>query len=66
MAAGELGEAKWARSEDGSRLVRALERKAASLPNARQLLSYAVCARNEVRNAPPGTLIVTAKDIFDG
>jgi uncharacterized protein len=58
------GEAKWARSVDGARIVRALERKAERLPLSREPLTYAVCARSEVTAAPPGTLAVTARDIF--
>ena len=58
------GEAKWARSVDAARIVRALERKAEQLPRRRQPLTYAVCARGEVTDAPAGTLVVTARDIF--
>ena len=59
-----VGEAKWARSEDGARVVRGLERKAEQLPRRREPLTYAVCARTEVTNTPPGTLVLTASDIF--
>ena len=59
-----VGEAKWAWSEDGARIVRALERKAASLPGRREPLTYAICARHEVTNTPPGTLSLSARDIF--
>jgi AAA+ ATPase superfamily predicted ATPase len=58
------GEAKWARSENGARIVRGLERKVERLPRRRDPLTYAVCARSEVVGAPPGTLVVTARDIF--
>jgi hypothetical protein len=58
------GEAKWARSVDGVRAVHDLERKAEQLPRRREPLAYAVCARNEIVNVPPGTVTVTAEDIF--
>ena len=47
-----------------AREARALERKAEQLPRRRQPLTYAVCARGEVTDAPAGTLVVTARDIF--
>lgn len=59
-----VGEAKWARTEDASSLVRGLERKAAALPGPASDLALAVCAREELRNVPPGVIAVTAKDIF--
>lgn len=58
------GEAKWAWCEDGARIVRALERKAALVPGRREPFTYAVCARHEVTAAPLGTLTLTARDIF--
>jgi len=60
-----VGEAKWAWREDGTRIVRVLERKAASLPRRREPLTYAVCARHEITSVQPGTLTLTAFDIFE-
>lgn len=59
------GEAKWARTVDGARIVRELERKARTLPSVAADVRYAVCARERVSNAPVGTLEITARDIFD-
>lgn len=59
-----LGEAKWARMQDATTLVRELERKAAALPSLADEALYAVCAREELTNVPPGVLAVTAEDIF--
>ncbi len=56
------GEAKWARRVDGARLLRGLERKAASLPGAGEL-RYALAAREAVEGDLP-VLTVTAADIF--
>lgn len=58
------GEAKWARSVSAPKILRNLERKAEALPNGPGELSFAVCAREEVRDAPPGVLALTAGDIF--
>jgi AAA+ ATPase superfamily predicted ATPase len=58
-----LGEAKWTRHVDGSRLRATLERKAASLPRLSDSPRYAVCARERVDNAD-GVLAITAADIF--
>lgn len=59
------GEAKWARSVDGPRLVRGLRTKTAAVPAAEPAnMRYALCARNTVRAAPAGTLVCTAGDIF--
>jgi hypothetical protein len=59
------GEAKWAKSEDGRRVVRTLERK---LNNSGLPLHdeprYLVCARETVTRADEETLVVTAADIF--
>lgn len=59
-----VGEAKWARSADGGRLVRELEHKASALPLLAPDLRYSVCARERVTGAPPGTMTITAADIF--
>jgi len=61
-----LGEAKWARTADGGRLVRELERKASALPLLAPDIRYAACARERVTGAPSGTMVVTAGDIFAG
>lgn len=58
------GEAKWARSVGAPALESALARKAAALGNVRDPLRLAIAAREEVRNASPGTLTVSAVDIF--
>jgi AAA+ ATPase superfamily predicted ATPase len=59
------GEAKWASTADGARLVRELELKASALPRRASRLRYAVCARERIVNAPPGTLAITSRDIFN-
>lgn len=58
-----LGEAKWARRADATRLRADLERKAASLPNLSATPRYAVCARERV-DRPGDALAITAADIF--
>jgi len=58
-----VGEAKWARSVDGARVRRSLERKAAALPGAPVRLEYIVGAREAVRNAD-GLHTITAAEIF--
>jgi AAA+ ATPase superfamily predicted ATPase len=59
-----VGESKWARSEDASRLSRVLAAKAQALPNRADDLRYAVCARERLTNVPRDTLAFTAADIF--
>lgn len=59
-----LGEAKWARSANGGRLVRELERKAGALPLLAPDLRYAICARERLTNVPSTSLALTAADIF--
>lgn len=59
-----VGEAKWARSTDGARLVRELERKAGALPRVASDVGYAVCARERVTRVPAGVLALTAADMF--
>ncbi|TMC01759.1 MAG: ATP-binding protein [Chloroflexi bacterium] len=60
-----VGEAKWTRRVDATRIRRDLERKAAALPRPAPDLRYAVCAREVVDNTD-GVLAITADDIFDG
>jgi len=59
-----VGEAKWSACVDGPRLARVLQRKALSLPGQHDDLLLALGARTEVRNAPAGTVVITAADIF--
>lgn len=59
-----LGEAKWARTADGARIVGELERKASALPLLAPNPSYAVCARERITNLPPTTTAITAAEIF--
>ena len=59
-----VGEAKWARAVDGTRLARELERKAEALPRVAPDVSYALCARERITRAPAGVLALTAADIF--
>jgi hypothetical protein len=62
------GEAKWASSEDGRRVLRTLQRKVVTsglLRDADPDPLYAICAREEVTgDLPAETLVVTAEDIF--
>ncbi len=58
------GEAKWARTVDGERVVRDLERKIGALPKVAREVRYAVAARETVRDASGEVLAVTAADIF--
>jgi uncharacterized protein len=59
-----VGEAKWTRSVNAGRIITALAGKAAHLAEDVEELRFAVCARDEITQAPPGTLRVTAADIF--
>jgi uncharacterized protein len=59
-----LGEAKWARTANGARIVGELERKASALPLLAPDLSYAVCARERVTSLPAAAIAVTAAEIF--
>jgi hypothetical protein len=56
------GEAKWSKRVDGPAIVRTLQRKVGALPRIGEDLSFAVCAREEVRGE--ADLTVTAEDIF--
>ncbi|MFI5265786.1 MAG: ATP-binding protein [Chloroflexota bacterium] len=58
-----VGEAKWAKRVDGGRLRYALERKAESLPDVKDPLTYIVCAREQI-DGDADLLRVTAADIF--
>lgn len=58
-----VGEAKWARRIDASRLRGELARKAQALPHRAADIRYAVCARERIDEAD-GVLAVTAADIF--
>ncbi len=58
------GEAKWARRLNAARVRDQLVRKAAALTDSPDKLRYIVCARDEVFNIGPGTLSITASDIF--
>ncbi|HEY5342098.1 MAG TPA: ATP-binding protein [Solirubrobacteraceae bacterium] len=59
-----LGEAKWARTANGARLVRELERKASALPLLAPNPTYAICARERITNLPATASAFTAADIF--
>jgi uncharacterized protein len=62
------GEAKWARSEDGRRMLRDLHRKAVGsglLKSGEADPIFALCAREQITgDVPPETVVVTAADIF--
>lgn len=58
-----VGEAKWAKRVDGSRLREDLERKSENVPDLARDPRYAICARESVKN-PGDALVVTAADIF--
>jgi AAA+ ATPase superfamily predicted ATPase len=59
-----VGEAKWTKKVNVSRIVTGLAAKAGHLTEDVEQLRFAVCARDEITHAPPGTLCVTAADIF--
>jgi len=59
-----LGEAKWARTVDGGRIVAALQRKAGALPKVADQPEYIVCAREAVAPHHDVALAITAADIF--
>ena len=58
-----LGEAKWARQANGAALRAELEAKSTALPTLADDVSYAVAAREQVKN-PEGVLAITAADVF--
>lgn len=57
-----VGEAKWIRAVDGSRLLRILQYKAAADDVERMV--YVVGAREHVVNLPPGVVGITAEEVF--
>jgi hypothetical protein len=59
-----VGECKWGKRVDASRIKATLIRKATSLTLESEDLRYCVCARDEVVNADSDTLTATAADIF--
>jgi hypothetical protein len=58
-----IGEAKWGKRVDGTRLRAELERKAQVLPRLAAEPRYAICARERVDKAGDA-LAITAADIF--
>lgn len=58
-----MGEAKWKKKVDGTRIRADLERKATSLPKRAEELRFAICAREEVASAGDA-LVITAGDVF--
>lgn len=58
------GEAKWGRRIDARRIAARLRVKASALTDAADDLRYAVCGREEIINADPELLTITAADIF--
>jgi hypothetical protein len=59
-----VGECKWGKRVDASRIKASLIRKATSLAPESMDLRYCVCARDEIVNADRDTLTATAADIF--
>jgi uncharacterized protein len=59
-----VGEAKWRRAVDGSRIRARLIAKAAALTPEVDRLTDIVCARSEVTGPGDGTITITAADIF--
>jgi len=59
------GEAKWRRTVDGRALLEDLRRKASALPGGDAARPrFALCARERVRPAAAGALVVTAADVM--
>lgn len=58
------GEAKWARTVDGAAVAASLKRKAESVVDDPEDLSYVVCARSKVEHKPRAVRAVTAARIF--
>ncbi|GAA0333868.1 ATP-binding protein [Actinoallomurus spadix] len=59
-----VGESKWGRRIDARRITAKLHAKALGLTDDVESLRYAVCGHEEIINADPDTLTVTAEDIF--
>lgn len=58
-----LGEAKWAKTANGPALRAELAQKAEALPRLGPSPTYAVCARERIKD-PEGVLAITAADVF--
>lgn len=58
------GEAKWAKEVSAPRIAARLQRKLESLPGDQAEVQLAVCAREQVHDAPDGTRSITAADIY--
>lgn len=58
------GEAKWGLRIDARRIAARLRAKAVALTGTADDLRYAVCGREEIVNADPDLLTITAADIF--
>jgi uncharacterized protein len=58
-----VGEAKWSKRVDGSRVRADLERKAEALPKRAANSRHALCARERI-DSPGDALAITAADIF--
>lgn len=59
-----LAEAKWAKTADGAKLAADLQRKAEALPKLSPHPRFVICARERVKSPPPGTMCLSAADIF--
>lgn len=59
-----IGEAKWSRKVNGAALRADLEQKAKALPKPSPNPTYAICARDEVKDAND-ILAITAANVFD-
>lgn len=59
-----VGEAKWTKNVDGSRVLHTLRAKAAVLAGNSAALAYLIAAREHVTDLPRGAVAVTAADIF--
>jgi hypothetical protein len=60
-----VGESRWARTVDATRIKTDLIRKASVLTPHAEELGYAVCAREAVSHPDAQTRVVTAADIFN-
>ncbi len=59
-----IGEAKWAKSVNGTRVLSQLQHKEPSLPKRNPTMKYSICARDQIQGDGPW-LPITAADIFD-